>query len=329
MRYADCRSICTAIFSNTPQQTIYISGAPGMGKTAMAYNIAEDLGMTPEQVVIFRPSLRDPVDLMGVPAVKNNQTHWNPPEELQRMAKGRWLLVIDELPQAVTMMQNALGGLILDRFVGDLKLSPDVMIMATGNRTIDKAGAGRVLSQVANRVMHLELEVHLDDWCEWALDAGIDMLTISFLRFRPALLHDFLPDRFSNPTPRSWEMVGRLPPLPQKLMYYALSGLVGEGAAAEYEGFRRVADDMPDIDMIMMAPDKVEVPTDPAALYAVCGMLARKASTDSFGRLCTYFQRMPDEFQAMVVNDAVHREPAIKHTEAFIRWAVANAKVFV
>ena len=72
-----------------------------------------------------------------------------------------------------------------------------------------KAGAGRVVSQLGNRLCHLEMEAHLDDWCEWALASGLDVTTISFLRFKPNLLSDFEADRFSNPTPRSWEAVAR------------------------------------------------------------------------------------------------------------------------
>lgn len=330
MRMQTATKIITSTLARNPSQSIYISGAPGLGKTSMVYDVAGQLGIPKDRVLLFRPSLRDPVDLMGVPSVVNDQTRWNPPAELAafREGTGPGLILWDELPQAVTQMQNAAAGALLDWQLGPLKLDHRVVQLATGNRTTDKAGANRVVSQLGNRVLHIELEAHLDDWCQWAFGHGIDPLLIAFLRLKANLLHDFNPDRLSNPTPRSWEMVSRScdTTLARDAFMLSVQGLVGEGAAVEYVAFRDLAAKMPNIDAILTSPATADIPTDPGVLYAVSSSLAARATKDNFERVCTYIERLPSaEFSVMTVKDAITRDATLASCPAFVRWATVNA----
>lgn len=332
MRMQTATQIIISTFRRNPGQSVYLTGAPGLGKTSLAYDVAEQLELPKDRVLLFRPSLRDPVDLMGVPSVKDGHTQWNPPAELAAFKDGTGpgMILWDELPQAVTQMQNAAAGALLDWELGPLKLDRRVVQIATGNRTQDKAGANRVVSQLGNRVLHLELEAHLDDWCKWAFAKAIDPLLIAFLRLRSNLLHDFDPDRLSNPTPRSWEMVHKAcdPSLERGVFLMAVQGLVGEGAGAEYVAFRDTASKMPNIDSILINPTTERVPEDPGVLYAVCTALAVRATKDNFDRVIAYLSRLPVEFSTMAVKDALMRDQSIASTSAFNKWCVANADVF-
>ncbi|MGH2364228.1 MAG: hypothetical protein ACRDHX_06205 [Chloroflexota bacterium] len=58
---------------------------------------------------------------------------------------------------------------------------------------------------LANRFTRLNVQPDLDDWCKWAVKAGIEPVVIAFLRFRPALLHQFNREARAFPTPRSWQ----------------------------------------------------------------------------------------------------------------------------
>jgi hypothetical protein len=176
-----------------------------------------------------------------------------------------------------------------------------------------------------------EMEAHLDDWCSWAMTAGIDPFVIAFLRLRPNLLHDFDPNRPRNPTPRTWEMVSRScdPNLDRGLFMQTVAAFIGEGPAAEYVGTRDIMGKMPNIDSILLTPDKAEIPTEPAVLFAVSTALAMRASKDNFDRVMTYLHRMPVEFSTVAVKDAIMRDGAIKTSRAFTEWAIKNASVFV
>lgn len=338
MRYQDIKTLVIDQLS-TPATSgatsvTFISGSPGLGKTSLAYDAVETKGYPRETVSVFRPSLHDPVDLLGCPTITEQRTtSWATPEFLVKVNRtaekyGFALLCWDELPQAVPMMQNAIAGLILDRRIGEFELHPDVHQIATGNRTKDKAGVGRVVSQLGNRLCHLELEAHLDDYSDWHMAQELDIMTLSFLRFRPNLLSDFNPDRFSNPTPRSWEAVARTnQALPTELYHAKVMGLVGEGAAAEFIGFKRIADQLPDIDVILQAPNDTPVPKEPAALYAVSGALAVRSTPSNFDQVMAYVNRMPKEFGVLAVKTAVKAAPKVVSTKAFSQWAMANANV--
>lgn len=327
MKFSDIKLSIVEQFKTTNGIVPYIEGAPGGGKSALAKQIGKELGF--DRVEMFYASLRDPVDLLGTPRNDGEVTRWIPPEELAQLRTGRNLLILDELSDAVVQMQNGLCGLILERQLGSLHLSPQTHIIATGNRTKDKSGANRVVSKLRGRVRTFEFTENIDDWCEWALDAGIDVVLIQFLRFRPDLLSAFDPERIS-PTPRNWERVNNIPTeLPTDVFFANVAGDVGEGAAAEYTGFRRIYEALPNIDGILMNPSKADVPKDPAVLYALTGALAHKTSKDNFDRVSEYVGKMPPEFQVMCVSDAMKLKPEIKTTKAFVTWAVKNSSVMI
>ncbi len=333
MRYSTCKKILHSVLARNPAQAVYLSGPPGVAKTAICFEVAEELGLPKDRVLLFRSSLRDPVDLMGVPQPRDGVTHWTPPAEIARFAEGSGpgLIIVDELAQAVTMMQNALGGLLLDKVIGELRIDPRVMMIATGNRTQDKAGSNRIVSQLANRLLHLEMEANVEDWSHWGLTHGIDPQLIAFLKYRPNLLHDFDPDRFSNATPRTWEMVSRTcdPNLPRGDYAAAVSGLVGDGAAAEYIGFRETVMRMPSIEGILAAPDRAEVPSEPSIMYAVTVALTTRADSENMAAIVQYLNRMPVEFGVMAMKDIVARDRRLSSTKPFVEWAMKNTSVLI
>lgn len=329
MKYSDIVTSVSEQFKVTNKIVPFILGKPGGGKSALSRQIGRDLGF--DNVIEFTASLRDPVDLLGTPKNDGDCTVWVPPKELYSLREGRNLLILEELSDATTPMQNGLCGLILDRKVNELHLSRDTYIIATGNRTEDKSGAQRITSKLANRVRRFDFDENLDDWCEWAIDAGVDLMLVQFLRFKPNLLSDFDPNRFCNPTPRAWERVSLIPEtLSHELYYENAAGEVGQGAAAEFTAFRKIAASLPNIDNIIMNPATAPIPDgDPGVLYALTGALAQRSSADNFDRLTEYVDRLPVDFSVMYITDTVKLKPEVKNTKAFIKWAVKNANVLV
>ncbi len=328
MKYSDIKLSIISQLKRSRKVVPYIEGAPGGGKSALAKDVGRELGY--DHVEMFFASLRDPVDLLGTPNNSGEYTSWKPPEELAVLSTGRNLLILEELSDALTPMQNALCGLILERKVGRLHLSSETDIIATGNRTKDKSGANRIVSKLRGRVRTFEYTENIDDWSAWALDNGIDPVLIQFLRFRPNLLSDFNPDAVC-PTPRNWERVSEIDPdLPTDIYFANVAGDVGEGAAAEYTGFRRIYEGLPNIDVLLMNPATADVPTDPAVLYALTGALAHRTTKDNFDRVYEYITRLAPEFGVMCVCDAMKLKPEIKTTKAFVQWAVNDgAKVLM
>jgi hypothetical protein len=334
MKYSDIKKSIVAQFNVPGGNKIvpFILGAPGGGKSACARETVDELDIPEDRRVEFVSSLRDPVDVLGTPNNNGEYTRWVPPEEFYQLRQGvgRAALILEELSDAPIPMQNALCGIIYDRRAGNLKLTDELYIIATGNRTEDKSGANRITSKLANRTRRFDFLENLEDWTNWALNNDIDPVLIQFLRFRPGLLSEFDPNRFCNPTPRSWERVSSIPgTLPAELFFDNAAGEVGEGAAAEYTGFRRIYMSLPDIDSILLDPVHADVPQDPATLYALTGALARKSTKDNFDRVSKYLGRLSPEFNVMCTKDAIKLQPSIKHSRSFIEWSSKYAEVLM
>lgn len=332
MNYTDIKRSVLANFAKGNALVPFIEGKPGGGKSSLARDIVTSLGIDPARVTEFNPSLKDPVDIMGLPKTDGEHSRWVPPLEFYRIRDDGTdqpcALIIEELSDAAVPMQNPLCRVILDRYAGELKLHPKLHIIATGNRTADKSGATRMTTKLGNRMQTLVFDENLDAWVDWALDHNIAVELCQFLRFRPNMLSDFDPNRAINPTPRSWAMVNEVEDsLPADLYFANIAGLVGEGAAAEYTGFKRIFQSLPDIDSILMNPAKANVPDDMPVLFALTGALAHRVSKDNFDRVTEYISRIPAEFQVMCVLDSKKLKPEIVNTKAFVQWAVKNANV--
>lgn len=107
-----------------------------------------------------------------------------------------------------------------------------------------------------------------------------------------------------------------------------MRGIVGDGAAAEFEGFIRVYQQLPSLDLVLANPNSAPVPSEPAAKYAMASGLARKVDAKSFENGMIYAQRIQGrEFEIMFTVDAVRRDNKLSHTQVFTDWAVRNQDV--
>ncbi len=310
------------------RQPVFLWGPPGVGKSRVAAQTAAALDLP---LTDIRAVLLDPVDLRGLPHIgQDGRTHWRAPAFLPENGQG--VLFLDELNAAPPLVQAACYQLILDRALGEYRLPDGWAVIAAGNRDQDRAVTHRMPSALANRFVHLEFEPHLPDWLAWAEAAGVRPEVVAFLRFRPALLHDFDPARSdrSFPSPRSWEFVSTLlAARPDPAVEAALvAGAVGEGAAVEFMAFLRLWRELPDTEAVLADPDAAPAPSDPAVASAICEALGRRASPATMPALARYASRLPAEFGVLLMREAVRHDKAAATTDAFAAWARDNAEVF-
>ena len=303
----------------------YVWGAPGVGKSAVVRDAADDLGL---RVLDLRATLLDPVDLRGLPRVTSDTAVWCPPAFLPRTGQG--VLFLDELAQAPPAVQAACLQLVLDRKLGEYELPDGWAVVAASNRQDDRAGAHRLISPLLNRFVHLDLDVCPDDWQEWAVTANVAAKVRAFVRFRPALLFQFDPaaNPRAFPTPRSWQFVSDvLPGTPAELLHAAVAGCVGDGAAAEFVGFLRLCRELPDLDAVLRDPDRAPVPRESAVLYALVGALVELCRADRapLANFVRYASRLPDEFGLLAMRDAVAVNRTLVGLPAVQDW-IARAR---
>ena len=306
------------------RQPVFVWGGPGVGKSAIVGQLAKWLNVRLQDV---RALLLDPVDLRGLPYLgSDGRSKWATPEFLPQDGTG--ILFLDELNAAPAMVQASCYQLVLDRKLGEYAVPDGWAIIAAGNRDSDRGATTRMPTPLRNRFVHLEFEVDVQEWSEWAIQAGIRPEVIAFLRFRPELLSAFDRDANAFPSPRSWEFVSRIldsvGQADPSIEHEVIAGAVGIGAATEFSGFLRMFRELPNIDAILMNPLQEPVPEIAAAQYAIASALARCASDTNFDRICLYLNRLPTEFRVLCARDATVREPAIRSTAGYVKFAVEN-----
>lgn len=321
-RIIEALKVCIAA-----KQPVFMWGPPGVGKSDVMRQVVVMLKML---LVDVRAVLLDPVDLRGLPHIENGEAQWCPPAFLPKSGKG--VLFLDELNAAPPLVQAACYQLVLDRKIGEYELPKGWVVVAAGNRETDRAVTSRMPSPLANRFVHLDFDVDLDDWITWGLNNGVRTEVLAFQRFRPEMLYNFDPKRNEKAfaTPRSVTFLSRLMDANKgEIDFDLVKGVTGEGYAAEFVGFMNIYKSLPDPDMVIMAPKKAEVPTDPATLYAICGAVAQKASDQNMKNVVTYANRLPDEFSVLLIRDCINRDENLVKTRAFIEWTSKHSDVLI
>lgn len=322
-RITEAIKVCIAA-----KRPAFLWGPPGVGKSEVIAQIAKELKF---KLIDIRAVLLDPVDLRGLPRIENGEAIWSPPSFLPK-GKGKFLVFLDELNAAPPLVQAACYQLVLDRKIGEYELPKDAVIIAAGNREGDRAVTSRMPSALANRFVHLDFDVDVDDWISWGLSNGVRTEVLAFQRFRPALLHAFDPQKNEKafPTPRSVTFLSRLMDASNGEIDYDLAkSVVGEGYAAEFVGFLKIFKSLPDPDMVLMSPAKAVVPSDPATLYAICGALAQRASEQNMANVVAYANRLAVEFSVLLIRDCINRDESLLRTRAFVRWTSAHAGALI
>ena len=188
-------------------------------------------------------------------------------------------------------------------------------IVAAGNRTKDSAVARTMSSALANRFCHLELEANEKAWVNWAISREIEPSVIAFVRYRPDLLLNMSSNRERGwPSPRSWERVSteiglaRGTNLSQKSLDLVIEGLVGAGAALEFNAFRGWTGSMPDVDKMLRGEISPEFPERSDLQYAMVSAIAHYFSTAEdrdvlMNGLFELLMAMPVEWSQMAWTD--------------------------
>jgi len=164
--------------------SLMLWGAPGIGKSSLVAQVAEKKQLS---LIDVRISQLAPTDLRGLPVVNEDRSSWIPPEFLPK--DGRGILFLDEINMAPPAIQGIAQQLILDRKVGNYVLPEGWFIWGAGNRKEDFASVFDMPAPLANRFMHLEVISKFEEFIEYAINKDFDETIISFLKFRPNLLH--------------------------------------------------------------------------------------------------------------------------------------------
>ena len=334
-----CTTYISAIRSNYRNRirSVFLWGAPGVGKTQGVYEIADEIEeKTGKKVVVtdIRLLHYGPTDLIGLP-VKKEENSW---EEEGKRQFVEWirpkifdldpsedmvnLLFLDELSSCPQSIQAAAYQITLDRTIGEHKLPENTIIIAAGNRTTDNSVAYRMSYALSNRLMHYLIEVDFDSWHKWAVKNHIHPLVTGYLSYAPAKLY-CLPEEKSNPafpTPRTWQYVSDqlyINGITEEMgiseeMYIQVGACIGIGAAIEFSGWCNLYRNLPSARDICNGC-RTPYPNKQDALYALVSSLVNyismKENTEEgisrteLENMSRYAERFPADFKALLYSD--------------------------
>ena len=146
---------------------VLLRGRHGIGKSAVVYQKAEELGLP---VVERRASQMTEGDLLGLPKVEKGVTKWLAPEWLHKACNEPVVLFLDEVDRATMEVRQGIFELCDSRKIAGQVLHPDTLIFAAVNG--GKHGAqyqvGEFDPAELDRYTVFDIEPTVDDWLDWA-----------------------------------------------------------------------------------------------------------------------------------------------------------------
>lgn len=152
---------------------ILLWGPPGIGKSGRVETAGDDCGLPVETVYL---STLQPEDISGIPMPDGNGgvttvAHLG---QLQSLIKAkRGILFLDELTCARPAVQGAGLGVVYNRRFAGNRLPGGIRVVGAANPADQAAGGWNLAPPMANRLLHLDVEVpSLADWTSWLLSGA-------------------------------------------------------------------------------------------------------------------------------------------------------------
>lgn len=308
---------------------LMIWGPPGVGKSQVTREVAEEIGY---DFYDIRASLIDPVDLRGLPHIENGITKWAPPAFLPPSnGDGKYLVMLDEITVAAPAIQASLYQLVQDRRIGEYTLPVGAAVVAAGNRPEDLGVSNRMPAPLASRMLHETVMPQPRQFQEYILLRDLDHRVALFVQFKPDLLHNFNAEAYRKGQiafgcPRMWEWVARIMQSEvngqkvwkdKELLSKLVIGAVGEAAGTEFLAFMEIWKELPRIPTILAAPSVVDIPTNISAQIALCGAIVNAADKSNIDNLLIYGKRLKPELHQFLMTLIHIKKPRLQNSAAY------------
>lgn len=246
------KSLTPFLLNVAPVLPVFIWGPPGIGKSALVRDFAAAVGLP---CVSLLGSQLAPEDIIGVPQIVDGRSRFCPPTLIARDEP--YCLFLDELNACSQEVQKAFYSLILDRRIGEFTLPVGTIVIGAGNRAEDAAITRPLSSALVNRLVHVQLRASSRDWLEWAAQADVHELVVSYLTNRSDHLWS-KPPKHEEPfsTPRSWDMLSRTlksygPGITLEEIRVLSSGLLTPSHAQQFQAFAKLRERAHDLSAII------------------------------------------------------------------------------
>jgi hypothetical protein len=253
-------------------------------------------------------------------------------------------------PATIKLLQKYING---EDMSGNMRKPDGVVVIADGNRIEDKSGVQQQGRAFLSRFEQLEVYVEVDDCIKYAEAHSWHPNVQLFFKDHPALIDNYdevfemgdaalqrsAQQRNTNGSNeqteegklgiwcnmRAWERISKkeyvADQMNRKVTQSEVAGNIGTAAAAQYEAHRNIISKLASFDSIMANPDTVALPTKMDEQYMLSVLVALRAKSEQMPQVRTFGERMPLEFQAVILRTMTGRKGFnLAATQDYLQW---------
>lgn len=238
-----------------PHISILMRGGTGIGKSALANQIAGDVSLP---LIDVRASIMSEGDVQGYPDIEGMKSKgvmtFCMPSWFVRACKEPVVLFLDELNRGLPAVQQSFFQIVLDRCLGNdeegnaYNIHPETRIIAAVNHG-NEYDVNEMDPALLRRFWTIDIEPSKNDWMTWAKSKNVDPMILEFLKTRKSHLFVNLnkvkPGQVF-PTPASWARFDEVLKHTNTILmedrdtfdiYNTAIGFIGNEAAIEFTDF--------------------------------------------------------------------------------------------
>ena len=297
---------------------IFLWSSPGIGKSQMVRQIADNLSKSTGRTVKFveirlsECSIFELLGLMHRDPESNTVVYDAPPIYEVDDEDELVIYLFDEMDKATKQLQAAALHLVLDKAYWQYELPRNSIVIAAGNpENIEGELFSKFAPELNNRFCHYLIEANFPAWEVWAMKNAVNHYVIAFLSANQHLLYadDAGTDHTAFNTPRSWMKVSAYLNLmetdgeiPWEICYVTIGGYLGTELALQFKTFCMTEGLMPRPEEIVsgkstMIPKKADL-KDAVSKSLVSYLFTHKDQMTQRGWAFAreYIDRLPEEY---------------------------------
>ena len=234
------------------QRPIFLLGAPGLGKTAIVQQVADEMGLG---LVSYSMTHHTRQSALGLPVIVEKEyggKHYQVSEYtmseiiasvydcMRTTGKTQGILFLDEINCVSETLSPAMLLFLQYKVFGGHQIPEGWVVVTAGNPPRFNKSVREFDAATRDRLKVIEVEPSYEAWKAYALEHGVSRSVISYLDIRPEDFYkvETTVDGLTVVTPRAWEDLSEI------LQYHEELGLaVSEELTTQYLQNKQVARD--------------------------------------------------------------------------------------
>lgn len=268
MLLSEIKSVVKELCQNGCKVNLCLKGHQGIGKTQILQQVAKELGWDYKAIYCAQTSTED---LIGMPKIVDDgkgglSTEFAKPTLFPD--KENTIFVLEEINRAPLEVQQSVLQLLTDKKIGNFVLPKNTLICACINPTDSVYMTQELDSVFVNRMVTIDVETSIDEFCAYAEKKGVDPDIINYigsLNSSQAAIH-FTPKPSENTigkpmaSPRTWMIANDILKLDvsDSVLTQMLIGALGKETATNFLQTRHKLDKVLNIEALIKSFDKLK-----------------------------------------------------------------------